>query len=102
MDRRSAQWLDQHGIDLIETRNYEKDLHAAFYATWVKFQNEAQRFEFLSLLPRYDVKRRLEKNEAETRELKETLEMRRHRGDFDLSRVGDARQREMQPSGIAG
>jgi len=95
--RRCAEWIERQSqiapIQLLHTRNY---LHpqTAFYATWLLFQNRAEVNAFAQAWPRHCLRKRVEQMAEEHQELAANLEMRRCRGDFDLSRVGDERQRE--------
>ena len=94
VDRRAMKWLEDHDIRVVGTRNYEAPVHAAFYATWLRFPTEALLAEFLAIFPRYDIKIRLDQLHTEAREKEADLQRRRERGDFDLSKIGDQQQRE--------
>lgn len=94
---RCGAWIDarknQDKIALIETRNYFPP-KTAFYAQWLQFQNESAFLEFLQTFPHYSLDTRLVKTNEEREALAADLKRRIDRGDFDLSRVGDEKQRE--------
>ncbi len=94
--RRCAAWVkaqkDQDKIRLVETRNYVPR-QTAFYATWLLFQEEAKFVEFLGAFPHHRLEARLVKITEEREALVADLDLRLHRRDFDLSRVGDEQQR---------
>jgi hypothetical protein len=94
--RRCAAWLkaqkDQEKIRLVETRNYVPR-QTAFYAHWLLFEEETAFREFLEAFPDHGLEARLAKIAEERDALAADLDRRRHRRDFDLSRVGDEQQR---------
>jgi hypothetical protein len=83
---------DQEKLRLVETRNC-LPLQTAVYAQWLLFENEAEALEFLEAFPRYDLDARISKISEELQTLTADLARRVIRRDFDLSRVGDERQR---------
>jgi hypothetical protein len=95
--RRCAAWItaraDQDEIELIATRNYLPP-QTAFYATWLRFRDNRVAEEFLDTYPQHRLDGRIVKLEADREELTAELQHRLRRGDFDLGRVGDERQRE--------
>ena len=95
--RRCAAWVksqkDRDKIGLVETRNYIP-LKTAFYATWLVFEEQAASEKFLEAFPYLRLDERISKITEEREALAADLDRRRHRRDFDLSRVGDEQQRE--------
>ena len=95
--RRCAAWvnarLERDVIELIHTRDYIP-LQTAFYAKWLLFRDEAAATAFLDAWPRHRLNERLAKLDEERRALTFKLEQRLKRGDFNLGRIGDDRQRE--------
>ena len=95
--RRCAEWikarLEHDKIELVQTRDYVPQ-RTAFYSKWLLFRDEAAVAGFLDAWPRYSLDERLRKIDEERVALASTLERRLKRGDFDLGRVGDDRQRE--------
>ena len=94
--RRCAAWVksqkDRDKIGLVETRNYIP-LKTAFYATWLVFQDQSASEKFLEAFPYLRLDERISKITEEREALVADLDRRRHRRDFDLSRVGDEQQR---------
>ena len=95
--RRCASWIksraDRDGIELIKTRNYVPP-QTAFYATWLVFGDEAVGAEFLDTYPQHQLGGRIAMIEADHQALAAKLQNRLQRGDFNLGRIGDERQRE--------
>ena len=95
--RRCAAWVksqkDRDKMELVETRNYIP-LKTAFYATWLVFEEQAASEKFLEAFPYLHLDERISKIAEEREALAANLDRRRHRRDFDLSRVGDEQQRE--------
>ncbi len=95
--RRCATWvrarLERDVIELIHTRDYIP-LQTAFYAKWLLFRDEAAATAFLEAWPRYRMDERLAKLDEERQALALKLQQRLKRGDFNLGRIGDDRQRE--------
>ena len=95
--RSCAAWInarpDGPKIELIATRNYVPP-QTAFYATWLVFGDEAVAGEFLDAYPQFRLDGRIAKIEADRTALMATLQHRLQRGDFNLGRIGDDRQRE--------
>ena len=95
--RRCAAWIkaraDRDGIELIRSRNYLPP-STAFYATWLVFGDETAGSEFLDTYPQHRLEGRMAKIEADRAELVATLDHRLKRGDFNLGRIGNGRQRE--------
>jgi len=95
--RRCAAWikarLDRDVIELIQTRDYIPH-QTAFYSKWLLFRDEAAAAAFLDAWPRYRLDERLGKIDEERNALATKLQQRLKRGDFDLGRIGEDRQRE--------
>jgi hypothetical protein len=95
--RRCAAWIkartERDRIELMATRNYAPP-QTTFCATWLVFGNEAVATEFLHTYPQHRLDGRIAKLEADREPLAAKLQDRLKRGDFDLGRVGDERQRE--------
>jgi hypothetical protein len=92
-----AAWINARAadakIELNATRNYMRP-QTAFHATWLLFRDEAAASEFLDTYPQHRLDGRMAKLEADRQELTAKLQHRLKRGDFNLGRVGDERQRE--------
>jgi hypothetical protein len=95
--QRCAKWVaSQHercSIELLQTRNF-MPINTAFYCDWLSFGDEAVAQHFVEMFPQLCLERRLAKLSLDTEDLSEKLKRRLKRGDFDLGRVGDERQRE--------
>ena len=95
--RRFTAWINgrknQDKIGLIETRNYIPP-KTAFYAEWLLLESEAAFEEFLEAFPHYCLDTRIAKINEEREALAADLKRRTERRDFDLSHVGDEKQRE--------
>ena len=97
LGRRCAAWVRARAtgakIELIKTRNYVPP-QTAFYATWLVFGDEAVSSEFLDAYPQHQLGGRIATIEADHQALAAKLQNRLQRGDFNLGRIGDERQRE--------
>ncbi len=93
--RRCAAWvearLERDVIELIHTRDYIP-LQTAFYAKWLLFRDEAAATASLRLGRATAWMSGLRRSTRNALALK--LEQRLKRGDFNLGRIGDDRQRE--------
>ena len=95
--RRCAAWIGARAqgdtISLVLTRNYIPP-QTTFHATWLRFRAAEVAAEFLDTYPQHRLDGRIAKLEADREALTQKLQDRVRRGDFDLGRVGDERQRE--------
>jgi hypothetical protein len=95
--RRCAAWVRARStgakIELIATRNYLPP-QTAVYAKWLCFREEGSAADFLDAYPQHRLDGRMAKLKADREELSAKLQRRLKRGDFNLGRVGDERQRE--------
>ena len=95
--RRCAGWVQRRAegerVELIATRNFIRP-QTAFYATWLRFGDEKVATEFLDAYPQHRLEGRLVNTEARREVLAVQVQDRLSRGDFNLSQIGDERQRE--------